>query len=150
HVSRKPEPARPGGRNGDPTLDTRLRLSLLAAVSTCARRNTAMSVTLTSSVLRTERKADHGQPNKHLAHAGFRRPSVSRNRRACFSFFQARCTTSERTPDMKPTYAVALLLIAAAATACSGQNTPPAAPATVAEAPIPNTASPYDALPQAM
>jgi hypothetical protein len=51
---------------------------------------------------------------------------------------------------MKPTDAVALLLIAAAATACSGQNTPPAAPATVAEAPIPNTASPYDALPPAM
>ena len=50
---------------------------------------------------------------------------------------------------MKYTYAVALLL-AAAATACSGQNTPPAAPATVAEAPIPNTASPYDALPQAV
>jgi hypothetical protein len=51
---------------------------------------------------------------------------------------------------MKPTVAVALLLVAAAATACSGQNTPPAAPATVAEAPIPNTASPYDALPQAV
>jgi len=51
---------------------------------------------------------------------------------------------------MKPTVAVALLLVAAAATACSGQNTPPAAPATVADAPIPNTASPYDALPQAV
>ena len=47
---------------------------------------------------------------------------------------------------------VVALLIAAAATACLGQQeaTPSAATPSAAEAPIPNTASPYDALPQAV
>jgi membrane-bound lytic murein transglycosylase MltF len=47
---------------------------------------------------------------------------------------------------------VVALLIAAAATACSGQQeaAPPAATPSAAEAPIPDTASPYDALPQAV
>jgi membrane-bound lytic murein transglycosylase MltF len=47
---------------------------------------------------------------------------------------------------------VVALLIAAAATACLGQQeaAPPAATPSAAEAPIPNTASPYDALPQAV
>jgi membrane-bound lytic murein transglycosylase MltF len=44
------------------------------------------------------------------------------------------------------------LLVVAAATACSRQKeaAPPVASTTAAEAPIPNTASPYDALPQAV
>ena len=54
---------------------------------------------------------------------------------------------------MKSTHVV-FLLILAAATACSGQKeaAPPSATAatSAAEAPIPATASPYDALPQAV
>ena len=54
---------------------------------------------------------------------------------------------------MKSTYVVSLLILAAV-TACSGQKeaAPPSATAatSAAEAPIPATASPYDALPQAV
>jgi hypothetical protein len=54
---------------------------------------------------------------------------------------------------MKSTHVVSFLILAAA-TACSGQKeaAPPSATAatSAAEAPIPTTASPFDALPQAV
>jgi membrane-bound lytic murein transglycosylase MltF len=51
---------------------------------------------------------------------------------------------------MRWTRPIVAWLIVAAATACSGQKASSVSSTTAAEAPIPNTASPYDALPEAV